>query len=85
MAKILCEERVVEYTKEFKVKVVELTEGLDVQAIDIAGILGLHPMMVYRWRQEYREGKLIYEPSRRVSMTTKKTTLNLPPFGRHQK
>ncbi len=27
----LCEERAVEYTKEFKVKVVELTEGLDVK------------------------------------------------------
>lgn len=73
MAKILCEERVVEYTKEFKVKVVELTQGLDVQAIDVASILGLHPAMVYRWRQEYREGKLVYEPSRRISMTTKKS------------
>lgn len=72
MAKIICEERVVEYTKEFKVKVVELTDGLNVKAIDIADILGLHPMMVYRWRQEYREGKLIYEPSRRISMTTEK-------------
>ena len=69
MAKILCEERVVEYTKEFKVKVVELTEGLDVQAIEIADILGLHPIMVYRWRQEYREGKLVSQPTRRISMT----------------
>jgi len=74
MAKILCEERVVEYTIEFKAKVVELTQGLNVQTIDIANILGLHPTMVYRWRQEYREGKLIYEPSRRISMTTDKTS-----------
>lgn len=72
MAKILCEERVVEYTKEFKVKVVELTEGLDVQVVEIADILGLHPVMVYRWRQEYREGELIYTPSRRISMTKNK-------------
>lgn len=72
MARILCEERVVEYTKEFKVKVVELTNGLDIKAIDIADIIGLHPTMVYRWRQEYREGKLVYEASRRISMTTKK-------------
>ena len=74
MARILCEERVVEYTIEFISKVVELTQGLNVQAIDIANILGLHPTMVYRWRQEYREGKLVYEPSRRISMTTEKTS-----------
>jgi len=73
MAKILCKERVVEYTNEFKVKVVELTHGLNVRANDIADILGLHPTMVYRWRQEHREGKLVYEPSRRISMTTKKS------------
>ena len=72
MAKILCEERVVEYTKEFKVKVVELTEGLNVQVVEIADILGLHPVMVYRWRQEYREGELTYTPSRRIGMTTNK-------------
>jgi transposase len=82
MAKILCEERVVEDTKEFKIKVVELTQGLSVKAIDIAEILDLHPMMVYRWRQEYREGKLIAEPSRRISMTTKHST---PPPNKQQK
>lgn len=69
MAKILSDERVLEYSKEFKVKVVDLTKQLDVQASDIARVLGLHPMMVYRWRQEYREGKLVADPTRRVSMT----------------
>ena len=69
MAKILSEERVIEYTVEFKVKVVELTEQLDVKAIDIAEVLGLHPMMLYRWRQEYREGKFVARPTRRISMT----------------
>lgn len=68
MAKIISEKRVIEYAKEFKVKVVELSEGLDVKAIDIANILDLHPMMLYRWRQEFREGKLSYEPSRRINM-----------------
>jgi len=72
MAKILNEKRVIEYEKEYKVKVVELTEQLDVKAIDIAEILDLHPMMLYRWRQEYREGKLSYEPSRRIGMSAKK-------------
>ena len=26
-------------------------------------------MMIYRWRQEYREGKFVETPSRRISMT----------------
>jgi len=72
MAEILNEKRVIEYEKEYKVKVVELTEQLDVKALEIAEVLGLHPMMLYRWRQEYSEGKLSYEPTRRVGMSAKK-------------
>ncbi|MGD8914217.1 MAG: transposase, partial [Candidatus Thiodiazotropha sp.] len=68
MAKILSEERVVEYSTEFKVRVVELTDQLDVKATTIAEILRLHPVMVYRWRQEYREGTLVENQSRRISM-----------------
>lgn len=69
MAKILSKERIVEYSVEYKIKVVELTEKLDVDSVQIAEVLGLHPMMVYRWRQEYREGKFVAQPSRRISMT----------------
>lgn len=68
MARIISDERVIEYSKEFKVKVVELTIGLNVKATEISNILDLHPMMVYRWRQEYREGKLVAETTRKVSM-----------------
>tara|TARA_R110002072_G_scaffold238329_1_gene395681 strand:- start:16087 stop:16446 length:360 start_codon:yes stop_codon:yes gene_type:complete len=73
MPRILSSERVIEYSVEFKVRVVKLTNELDVKAIDIANVLNLHPMMIYRWRQEYREGKFVEKPSRRISMT-KKTT-----------
>jgi transposase len=69
MPKILSPERVIEYSVEFKIKVVKLTFELDVKAIDIAKVLNLHPIMIYRWRQEYREGKFVEEPSRRISMT----------------
>lgn len=72
MPKILTEKRVLEYSNEFKSKVVELTEGLNVKVIEIAEILELHPVMVYRWRQEYREGKIITEPTRRIGMEKKK-------------
>ena len=71
MAKILSRERVVEYTTEFKAKVVALTDHLDVETVKIAEVLGLHPVMVYRWRQEHREGLLVEHPSRRISMTKK--------------
>lgn len=69
MPRILSPERVIEYSVEFKIRVIKLTLELDVKAIDIAKVLNLHPMMIYRWRQEYREGKFVEEPSRRISMT----------------
>ena len=69
MPRILSSERVIEYSVEFKIKIIKLTFELDVKAIDIAKVLNLHPMMIYRWRQEYREGKFVEEPSRRISMT----------------
>ena len=69
MAKILSHERIVEYSREFKVRVVKLTDQLEAKTTTIAEVLGLHPVMVYRWRQEYREGKLAENPSRRISMT----------------
>ena len=71
MPKILSAERVLEYSAEFKVRVVKLTLELDVKTIDIANVLGLHPVMIYRWRQEYKEGKFVDIPSRRISMTKK--------------
>lgn len=73
MAKILSKERVLEYSKEFKVKIVQLTEQEGIQATQIAEGMGLHPVMIYRWRQEYREGKLIADPTRRVSMTLERS------------
>ena len=39
MAKIVSAERVVEYSLEFKIRVVKLTLALDVKAKDIADIL----------------------------------------------
>jgi len=74
MAKINTDKRVLEYSKEFKVCVVQLTDQLNVKATEIAAVLKLHPMMVYRWRQEYREGKLISSPTRRVAMSLDQKT-----------
>lgn len=73
MARILCKDRVVEYSIEFKISVVQLTDRLGVKVTQIAEVLGLHPVMVYRWRQEYREGKFIAKPTRKISMTKEQT------------
>lgn len=69
MAKIKSSERVLEYSKEFKYKIVQLTEVDGIKTTQVAKGLGLHPIMIYRWRQEYRDGTLKPVSTRRVSMT----------------
>jgi transposase-like protein len=46
-----------QYSKEFKVKAVQLSliEGIQVQ--EVANTLDIHPFMLSRWRKEYRSGK----------------------------
>lgn len=46
------------YTLAFKVKAVKESNKKGVMAIDVADALGIHPVMLYRWRQEFREGRL---------------------------
>lgn len=58
MAARLSTKRLPRYSLEFKQKVVKLTEipGMEVQVV--AEALDLHPVMLSRWRQEAREGRL---------------------------
>ena len=74
MARIKSNERVLEYSKEFKVMVVKLTHMDGVAIKKISDCMGLHPLMVSRWRKEVRDGKLFATDSRRVEMTLKKPT-----------
>jgi transposase len=46
------------YTLAFKVKAVKESRKKGVTAADVAEALGIHPVMLYRWRQEYKEGRL---------------------------
>lgn len=71
MAKIKSETRVLEYSKDFKVMVVNLTHLEGVQIKTLSDCMGLHPLMVSRWRKEVRDGKLVADDSRRVQMTLK--------------
>ena len=45
------------YPDEFKIKAVQLADHPDILAKDVAEELGVHPILLYRWRKEYREGK----------------------------
>jgi transposase len=58
MAARLSKKRLPRYSLEFKQKAVKLTQipGLEVQVV--AEGLDIHPVMLSRWRQEAREGRL---------------------------
>lgn len=78
MAKILTEERVLEYSKEFKVRIVRFSYIEGIQIKQIAEGFGLHPFMISRWRKEYRDGELVSKDSRKVIMGLDKKTQPTP-------
>jgi len=46
------------YTLAFKLQAIKLADHPNVTAIDIAESLGIHPVMLYRWRLEKKNGTL---------------------------
>lgn len=46
------------YNFQFKHTAVRITNHPDIQASHVAEALEIHPIMLYRWRQEMREGKI---------------------------
>jgi transposase len=46
------------YTLAFKLQAIKLADHPNVTAIDIAESLGIHPVMLYRWRMEKKNGTL---------------------------
>ena len=47
------------YDDSFKVTAVELGALPGVQAKDVAEILDIHPIMLYRWKKELRDGDIM--------------------------
>lgn len=47
------------YSDEFKATAVALSQVRGVQARDVAQALCIHPVMLYRWRMETRNGTLM--------------------------
>lgn len=50
------------YPVNFKIKAVELSLRDDVMSKDVAEALDIHPLMLSRWRKEYREGEFKKAP-----------------------
>ena len=46
------------YTDKFKSTAVRLSKMSGVMSKDVAEALDIHPLMLSRWRKEYREGKI---------------------------
>jgi len=47
------------YGDYFKATAVELGVLPGVKAIDVAKALDIHPIMLYRWKKEYRDGDIM--------------------------
>ena len=61
------------YPDDFKIKAVQLADHPDILAKDVAEDLGIHPIMLYRWRKEYREGKFKKDKRKKnIQLDTKK-------------
>lgn len=57
MAKIKGPKRTNRYPDEYKIKAVQPANHPDILAKNVADDLGIHPILLYRWRKEYHEGK----------------------------
>jgi len=51
-----------QYSLAYKLNAILLASPQDTLAKDVAETLGIHPIMLYRWCMEYREGTLFAKP-----------------------
>ena len=65
-----------EYPKSFKIKAVKLSHQEGIKVREVAEGLDIHPMMLSRWRKEYRDGKLTGSKKKRTNMKKKKPTIS---------
>ena len=50
------------YSDWFKATAVELGALPGVHAQDVAGVLDVHPVMLYRWKKQYQDGEIMKKP-----------------------
>jgi transposase len=62
------------YTLSFKLQAIKLADHPGITAIEVAESLGIHPVMLYRWRMEKKNGTLRDGyPMKKKSQTPKPT------------
>lgn len=63
------------YDDQYKATAVELGGLPGVTAKDVAELLEIHPIMLYRWKKEYREGSIMKKRSKGILETKEKAEL----------
>jgi transposase len=63
------------YDDGFKATAVELGALPGVQAQDVAAVLDIHPVMLYRWKKEYRDGDIMKKSDKGMLDTETKREL----------
>ncbi len=63
------------YGDHFKVTAIELGALPGVKATDIAKVLDIHPIMLYRWKKEYRDGDIMKKQDKGTLETEDKSEL----------
>ena len=51
------------YSKQFKIDEVELSLRSDKTVIEIAGVFGIHAVLLYRWKTEFQAKQTTSVPS----------------------
>ena len=63
------------YGDHFKATAVELGALPGVKATDVAKVLDIHPVMLYRWKKEYRDGEIMKKQDKGTLETEEKSEL----------
>jgi len=63
------------YGDHFKATAVELGTLPGVKAIDVAKVLDIHPIMLYRWKKGYRDGGIMKKRDKGTLETEEKSEL----------
>jgi len=61
------------YDDNFKATAVALADIEGIYAIDVAEALDIHPIMLYRWRKELKDGKIMAK-KKNIQLDPKTTT-----------
>ncbi len=63
------------YDDQFKATAVELASLSGVKAKDVASVLALHPVMLYRWKKELRDGDIMNKEKKNSLRSTAEAEL----------